>query len=110
MPAGVAKRRTTSRYSPATRRAFATSFAWPPRRFWRAVGQDPELVCLSFRTQISLGFELNHHEVDYLEDDVAKANRTSKKGLPAKYELPSTSGLSKKVEEKSNTIDFDLTD
>lgn len=44
------------------------------------------------------------------QDDVAKAYAEAKKLVPAKYELPDTSGLTFKVEAKSNTADFALTD
>jgi hypothetical protein len=44
------------------------------------------------------------------QDDVAKANRDSKKLIPTKYAIPDTSGLTKTVEPRSNTFDFDLTD
>src|SRR5262249_31944778 len=37
-----------------------------PRRFWMAVAQVPDLVCLHFVTQISAGLEATHHSIDYL--------------------------------------------
>lgn len=44
------------------------------------------------------------------QDDVAKANLNAKKLVPAKYGIPDTSGLTFKVEARSNTANFDLTD
>ena len=44
------------------------------------------------------------------QDDVAKAYATAKSLIPKKYEVPEQSGLKAKVEAKSNTIPFDLTD
>lgn len=44
------------------------------------------------------------------QDDVLKATAAAKKLIPAKYEYEETSELKAKVEEKSNTIDFPLTD
>ena len=41
---------------------------------------------------------------------VAAANLAAKSRIPAKYELPSTSGLVREVLPQSNTFDFDLTD
>jgi hypothetical protein len=46
----------------------------------------------------------------FRQDDVAKANKNAKKLIPTKYSLPETSGLTFKVEQKSNTADFTLTD
>ncbi|RUL83321.1 hypothetical protein [Tautonia sociabilis] len=44
------------------------------------------------------------------QDDIIAANQSAKLLIPAKYELETTSGLTATVEEKSNTIDFALTD
>jgi hypothetical protein len=41
---------------------------------------------------------------------VAQANLAAKPLLPAKYQLPSTSGLAREVLAQSNHFDFDLTD
>jgi hypothetical protein len=41
---------------------------------------------------------------------VAAANLAAKSRLPAKYELPTTSGLVREVLPQSNKFDFDLTD
>jgi hypothetical protein len=46
----------------------------------------------------------------FRQDDVAKAYAKSKSPIPLKYESTSTSKLTAKVEAKSNTIDFKLTD
>ncbi len=43
------------------------------------------------------------------QDDVAKAYAKAKSTIPMKYESPDA-GLKAKVEAKSNTFDFDLTD
>jgi hypothetical protein len=40
----------------------------------------------------------------------AKANAEAKSSIPKKYEDPGTSGLTAKVEEKSNSFKFELTD
>jgi hypothetical protein len=42
--------------------------------------------------------------------EVGKATAKAKDRIPAKYQLPETSGLTAKVEERSNTIDFGLKD
>jgi hypothetical protein len=44
------------------------------------------------------------------QDDVAKAYAKAKMDIPAKYELAETSGLTATVEQKSNTINFELQD
>lgn len=44
------------------------------------------------------------------QDDVYAAMKSAKQLIPAKYQETSTSGLTAKVEERSNTIDFPLTD
>jgi hypothetical protein len=44
------------------------------------------------------------------QQDVGKAFAKGKNLVPAKYQLTETSGLTAKVEEKSNTVDFDLKD
>jgi len=44
------------------------------------------------------------------QDDVYKAEKKAKSLIPKKYERSDTSGLIAKVEEKSNTVNFDLTD
>lgn len=44
------------------------------------------------------------------QDDVGKASQEATKNIPAKYELPETSGLKYTVEKRSNTANFDLTD
>jgi hypothetical protein len=41
---------------------------------------------------------------------VAAVNLTAKSRVPAKYELPTTSGLVREVLPKPNSFDFDLTD
>jgi hypothetical protein len=43
------------------------------------------------------------------QDDVIKAAQAAKKLIPSKYQIETTSGLTGKVEEKSNVIDFPLT-
>jgi len=43
-------------------------------------------------------------------DDIVKASRKAKPLVPTKYAIPDTSGLKAKVEAKSNTLNFDLTD
>jgi hypothetical protein len=40
--------------------------------------------------------------------DVIQATQAAVPLIPAKYQLPDTSGLTAEVEERSNTIDFDL--
>jgi hypothetical protein len=42
--------------------------------------------------------------------EVGKATANAKDRIPAKYQLPETSGLTAKVEERSNTINFTLKD
>jgi len=42
--------------------------------------------------------------------EVGKATAKAKDRVPAKFQLPETSGLTAKVEEHSNTIDFPLKD
>jgi major membrane immunogen (membrane-anchored lipoprotein) len=44
------------------------------------------------------------------QDDVFKAEKKAKSNVPQKYARSDTSGLTAKVEEKSNTFDFTLTD
>lgn len=44
------------------------------------------------------------------QDDVIKAEKSAKRLIPKKYEQSANSELKAKVEPKSNTIDFDLTD
>ncbi len=44
------------------------------------------------------------------QDDILKAERKAQSKIPKKYEQSSTSGLTAKVEAKSNTFDFNLTD
>jgi hypothetical protein len=44
------------------------------------------------------------------QDDVAKAYKNAKKLIPAKYELPETSGLTYEVKQQTNQADFALTD
>jgi hypothetical protein len=44
------------------------------------------------------------------QDDVSKAYATAKSLIPKKYEVPEQSKLTAKVEAKSNTFDFPLTD
>lgn len=44
------------------------------------------------------------------QDDIIAAQQAAKPIVPAKYQLETTSGLTATVEEKSNRIDFDLTD
>ena len=46
----------------------------------------------------------------YKQDDVIKANKKAKSLIPLKYEVAETAGLKAKVEAKSNTFNFDLTD
>ncbi|WP_165064051.1 hypothetical protein [Paludisphaera rhizosphaerae] len=46
----------------------------------------------------------------YRQEDVAKAYKKAPSEIPVKYESPESGGLSAKVEAKSNTIDFNLTD
>lgn len=46
-----------------------------------------------------------HHDATFL-----KATKTAKNLVPSKYSLDTTSGLAATVEEKSNTVNFDLTD
>lgn len=46
-----------------------------------------------------------HHDKSFLE-----ANKSAKQLVPSKYSLADTSKLTAKVEAKSNSIDFDLTD
>jgi hypothetical protein len=46
----------------------------------------------------------------YRQDDVAKAFKNAKSPIPQKYESPEAGGLKAKVEAKSQTIDFKLTD
>ena len=41
---------------------------------------------------------------------MAVAQRKAKSLIPAKYELPDTSGLTRQVKEQSNRLDFELTD
>jgi hypothetical protein len=44
------------------------------------------------------------------QQDIAKATANAKLLVPPKYQLPETSELEAKVEEKSNTFDWKLTD
>ncbi len=44
------------------------------------------------------------------QDDIYKAEQKAVRKIPKKYELSSSSGLTAKVEPKTNTIDFPLTD
>lgn len=44
------------------------------------------------------------------QEMVAKAQKSAKNNIPAKYSTPSTSGLTFEVKEQSNTADFNLTD
>jgi hypothetical protein len=44
------------------------------------------------------------------QDDVSKAYASAKSLIPKKYMYPEQSGLTAKVEAKSNTIDFKLSD
>jgi hypothetical protein len=44
------------------------------------------------------------------QDDIIAAQESAKPLIPAKYQLETTSGLTATVEEKSNKIDFTLTD
>jgi len=46
-----------------------------------------------------------HHDKAF-----AKANQEAKQLVPAKYGLADTSGLTREVQAKANTIDFDLQD
>ncbi|AMV36814.1 hypothetical protein [Planctomyces sp. SH-PL62] len=46
----------------------------------------------------------------YRQEDVAKAYKKASSDIPTKYESPESGGLKAKVEAKSNTIDFTLTD
>ncbi len=46
----------------------------------------------------------------FRQDDVMKANKKAKSLIPLKYEIAETSGLKAKIEAKSNTFNFDLTD
>jgi hypothetical protein len=44
------------------------------------------------------------------QHEIAKAQQGAKNLIPAKYRLADTSGLTAKVEERSNTADFELKD
>ncbi len=44
------------------------------------------------------------------QDDVGEAYAKAEMLIPAKYEIPSTSGLERTVEAQSNKFDFELTD
>jgi hypothetical protein len=44
------------------------------------------------------------------QHEIAKAAQKAKSVVPAKYGLADTSGLTRTVEERSNTINFDLTE
>jgi len=44
------------------------------------------------------------------QDDVLKAYKNAKSPIPQKYEIPESSGLKAKVEARSNTFNFELTD
>jgi len=44
------------------------------------------------------------------QDDVLKAYKNAKSPIPQKYEVPESSGLKAKVEARSNTFNFNLTD
>jgi len=44
------------------------------------------------------------------QEDVAKAYKKAPSEVPQKYESPQQGGLTAKVEARSNTLDFDLTD
>jgi major membrane immunogen (membrane-anchored lipoprotein) len=46
----------------------------------------------------------------YRQEDVAKAYKKAPSAIPQKYESPEQGGLKAKVEPKSNTINFTLTD
>ncbi len=58
-------------------------------------------------------FEKNTEKTGGLarQDDVVKAYKEASKGaIPAKFEIGETSGLTAKVEAKSNTFDFNIPD
>lgn len=56
------------------------------------------------------GTEKNAKGGSARQDDVLKAYKQAKSPIPKKYEVPETSGLKAKVEARSNSFNFDLTD
>lgn len=74
-----------------------------------ALPGDYKVVIKSTEVDLSKA-ESNSKGGSFRQDDVAKANKDAKKLVPAKYSLPETSGLTFKVEAKSNTADFPLSD
>jgi len=67
-------------------------------------------VCVISKSVDMTKVEANRNGGAGRQDDVYKAEKAAKSLIPKKYERSDTSGLTAKVEQKSNTINFDLTD
>lgn len=74
-----------------------------------ALAGDYKVVVISKVVDMS-DVEANRQGGAGRQEDVAKAESTAERNIPKKYEQSATSGLTAKVEPKSNTIDFTLTD
>jgi len=70
------------------------------------------LVAITARKPDMSGAQANADKIGglYRQEDVAKAYKKAPSEVPTKYESPEAGGLRAKVEAKSNTIDFELTD
>lgn len=67
-------------------------------------------VCIIAKDTDMSAVEANRNGGAGRQDDVFKAEKKAKALVPKKYLRTDTSGLTAKVEEKSNTVDFPLTD
>jgi len=67
-------------------------------------------VCIISKVVDMSGVEANRNGGAGRQDDVYKAEQKAQRLIPKKYEQSATSGLTAKVEEKSNSKDFELTD
>jgi len=75
----------------------------------RALPGDYKVVIISRVVDMSK-VEANRGGGAGRQDDVFKAEKKAQRLIPKKYERSDTSGLSAKVEERSLSKDFDLTD
>jgi len=67
-------------------------------------------VCIISRSVDMSGVEANRKGGAGRQDDVYKAEKKAQNLIPPKYQRTDSSGLTFKVEEKSNTKNFELTD
>ena len=74
-----------------------------------ALPGDYKVIIMAKKVDMS-GVEANRGGGAGRQDDVFKAEKAAERLIPQKYEQAETSGLNAKVEEKSNDIDFTLTD